>query len=168
MLVQNHATEIYRLAAAIVGEADARDVTQETFVVAWQRLSSLRRPDAFAAWTRRICANRAKNWLRSRASRGGPHASLDADDELAERLPDRSGDFRPAVEARAVLAPAYAALSHDHRMVIALHYGLGYSIAETAEVLDIRAGTAKSRLNAALATLREAVLGTRVGGEVRP
>ena len=157
MLVERHATEMYRLAAAIVGPVDARDVTQEAFVTAWQRLRSLRKPDAFPAWARRICANRAKNWLRSRSARG-PQASLDADDELAARLPDRRANFQHAVEASATLAPAYGSLSDDQRSVLALHYGLGYSLAETADALNIRVGTAKSRLNAALNVMRQAVL----------
>ena len=160
MLVERHSTEIYRLAAAIVGPVDASDVTQEAFVVAWQRLPSLRKPDAFLAWARRICANRAKNWLRSREARG-PHASLDADDGLAARLPDRRADFRNAVDARATLAPTYQGLSDDQRAVLALHYGLGYSIAETADALGLRNGTAKSRLNAALEVMRDAVLADR-------
>jgi RNA polymerase sigma-70 factor (ECF subfamily) len=157
MLVERHAYEIYRLAAAIVGPVDARDVTQETFVIAWQRLPSLRKPDAFGAWARRICANRSKNWLRGRIARG-PQVSLDSDDELSASLPDRRADFRSAVDASATLAPAYEALTDDQRTVLALHYGLGYSIAETADALGIRSGTAKSRLNAALAVMRQAVL----------
>lgn len=48
MLVERHATETYRLAAAIVGETDARDIAQEAFVTAWQQLPRLRNPDAFA------------------------------------------------------------------------------------------------------------------------
>lgn len=157
MLVDRHATEMYRLAAAIVGPVDARDVTQEAFVVAWQRLPSLRKADAFPAWARRICANRAKNWLRSRSARGRS-TSLDADDELGARLPDRQADFRHAVEARATLAPAYGSLTDDQRSVIALHYGLGYSLAETADALGIRPGTAKSRLSAALEVMRGALV----------
>ena len=49
MLVEKHATETYRLAAAIVGVADAADVTQETFVSAWQQLPKLRDAGAFDA-----------------------------------------------------------------------------------------------------------------------
>lgn len=168
MLVERHATEMYRLAVAIVGPVDARDVTQDAFVLAWQRLPNLRRADAFPAWARRICANRAKNWLRSRAARG-PEASLDADDELTERLPDRRSDFKAAVDARVTLAPAYDSLTDDQRVVLALHYGLGYSIADTADALGIRVGTAKSRLNAALEVMRGALLTDRAASsEVTP
>ena len=160
MLVERHATETYRLATAIVGEADARDVAQESFVVAWQQLSRLRDPNAFAAWLRRICVNRCRNWLRSRNRRGRP-SSLETDE--VSRLPDARRDFRGAVEARAVLEPAFEALSPDQRAVLALHYSMGYSISQTADALEIRPGTAKSRLNAGLTALRRAI-----GSDERP
>ena len=162
MLVEQHATEMYRVAAAIVGEADARDVTQESFVAAWTQLPRLRQPDAFAGWLRRICVNRCRNWLRARNRRGRP-TSLDLDDGLADRLPDRSRDFRGAVEARMLLEPAFEGLSPDQRAILGLHYGMGYSISEAADALDVRVGTAKSRLNSGLNVLRRAI-GTADGG----
>ena len=154
MLVERHAAETYRLAAAIVGEADARDVAQESFVAAWQQLPRLRDAAAFAPWLRRIAVNRCKNWLRAGNRRGRP-TSLQTDE--AAHLPDPHRDFRGAVEARTVLEPAFEALSPDQRAVLALHYSMGYSLAETADALHLRVGTAKSRLNAGLAALRTAI-----------
>lgn len=153
MLVDQHATATYRLAAAIVGTADARDVTQETFLAAWQELPRLRRPDAFAPWLRRICVNRSRNWLRARGRRISP-ASLD---EVTTDVADQAADFRVAVDARSALDGAFERLSPDQRAVLALHYSLGYSIAESADALGIRTGTAKSRLNAGLETLRRSL-----------
>ena len=154
MLVERHAAETYRLSAAIVGDADANDVAQGAFVAAWQQLPRLRDAAVFAPWLRRITVNRCKNWLRARTRRGRP-TSLDADE--AARLPDARRDFRGAVEARMVLEPAFDALSVDQRAVLALHYAMGYSIAETADALDLRVGTAKSRLNSGLAAMRNAI-----------
>jgi len=153
MLVQRHATDTYRLAAAIVGVADAADVTQETFVAAWQQLPKLRDADALPAWLRRICINRSRNWLRSRRRR--PQAVLDpAYEEAASAIPDPRGDFLAAAEARVLLEPAFDALTPDQRAVLALHYSLGLSITEAADALGVRVGTAKSRLSAGLAAMR--------------
>jgi RNA polymerase sigma-70 factor (ECF subfamily) len=154
MLVERHATETYRLAAAIVGEADARDVAQEALVAAWQQLPRLRDAVAFAPWLRRITVNRSRNLLRSR-SRHGQATSLQTD--AAARLDDGRRDFRGAIEARMLLAPAFEALSPDQRAVLALHYSMGYSIAETADALGVRVGTAKSRMSAGLARMRAAI-----------
>jgi len=153
MLVRQHATDTYRLAAAIVGTADAADVTQETFVTAWQQIRGLRDAGAFGPWLRRICINRSRNWLRTRRRR--PRAVVDLGDaDAADALPDPRSDFRGGVEARALLEPAYDALSPDQRAVLALHYSLGLSIAEAADALGVRVGTAKSRLSAGLAAMR--------------
>ena len=153
MLVEQHATETYRLAAAIVGVPDAPDVTQETFVAAWQQLSKLRDDGAFPAWLRRICVNRSRNWLRTRSRR--PLAAVDTTADALAGFPVRDApDFRGAVEARAVLEPAFEALTPDQRAILALHYSAGLSIAEAADALGVRVGTAKSRLAAGLAALR--------------
>lgn len=154
MLVEQHAASVYRLAAAIVGEADAADVAQESFVAAWQRLPNLREPAAFESWLRRICVNRSRNWLRDRARRPHGTTALDAD---ADRLLDHGADFHGTVEARSLLGSAFERLSVDQRAILALHYSLGLSIAETASALGIPPGTAKSRLNAALGALRSEV-----------
>lgn len=156
MLVERHLTEVYRLAMAIVGPGDARDITQDAFVQAWVKLPLLRNPDAFAPWIRRICVNTARNWLRAQGRRLQP-ASLDTDATIADTMADRHPDFRLDVETRSLLQPAFERLSPDQRAVLALHYSIGYSIRETADALGVGVGTAKSRLNAGLNVLRDAI-----------
>jgi RNA polymerase sigma-70 factor (ECF subfamily) len=155
MLVERHAAETYRLAAAIVGADDAADVAQEAFVAAWQQLPKLRDVDAFAPWLRRIAVNRARNWLRTRGRR--PRAAILLDADGPPSIADPGGDFRAAAEARAILEPAFESLTPDQRAVLALHYSLGLSIADAADALGIRVGTAKSRLSGGLAVLRRAL-----------
>lgn len=151
MLVEQHVAGVYRLAAAIVGSTDAQDVTQETFVAAWQQLPRLRDPDAFPAWLRRICVNRSKNWLRD-AKRRPAGTSFEA----AEWSTTATADMAEGAEARATLKPAFERLTSDQRVVLALHYSLGFSIADVAELLRVPAGTVKSRLSAGLIVLRRA------------
>jgi RNA polymerase sigma-70 factor, ECF subfamily len=153
MLVEQHATATYRLAAAIVGVDDAADVAQETFVVAWQQLPRLRDAGAFAPWLRKICVNRSRNWLRGRSRR--PRAGVPPDGpDAASAAIDPRADFRAGVEARAILEPAFEGLTPDQRAMLALHYSQDLSIADAADALGIRVGTAKSRLSAGLAALR--------------
>ncbi|MGI8658602.1 MAG: RNA polymerase sigma factor [Candidatus Limnocylindria bacterium] len=164
-LVERHLGDVHRIAVAIVGPADAMDVTQETFVVAWQQLPRLRNPDAFGGWLRRICVNNARQWLR-RTRRRGVVASIDSGDTMRPmEVTDQRPDFRGAVEARAILEPAIERLNPDQRALLALHYTLGFSIAESAEALGIRVGTAKSRLNAGLTALRKAIVTPAVTAE---
>ncbi|MDQ3690742.1 MAG: sigma-70 family RNA polymerase sigma factor [Chloroflexota bacterium] len=157
VLVDHFAPQVYRLASAIVGPDDARDVAQETFIAAWRELPRLRDPDRFEPWLRRILVNRSRNVLRGRQRR--PAASLD----LLGATDGLSGepDFREAAHARQALDGAFAGLSADQRAVIALHYGADLSIRDAAKSMGVAVGTAKSRLNAALRRLRVAVEGQR-------
>lgn len=56
-----------------------------------------------------------------------------------------------------MIEPAFERLTADQRAILALHYSMDYSIAEAADALRVPVGTAKSRLNAALTVLRDAV-----------
>lgn len=156
-LVEHFGPQVYRLASAIVGPDDARDVAQETFLAAWRELPRLREPDRFEPWLRRILVNRSRNVLRGRERR--PAMSLDRPGPARQLAGD--GDFREAAHARQALDGVFAGLSADQRAVIALHYGADLSIRDAAESMGVAVGTAKSRLNAALRRLRAAVEGQR-------
>ncbi|HEX2765974.1 MAG TPA: RNA polymerase sigma factor [Candidatus Limnocylindria bacterium] len=164
LLVEEHLAGIHRIAVAIVGPADAMDVTQDTFVAAWQQLPRLRNADAFAGWLRRIGVNAARQWLR-RTRRRREWGSLEENQGPMVDASEGQRDFRTAVEARALIEPAIERLTPDQRAILALHYTLGYSIADAADALDIRVGTAKSRLNAALRSLRSAIDPAAADGE---
>ena len=60
----------------------------------------------------------------------------------------------PGTVDRLLLSWAYGRLPVDQRAVVVLHYYLGLSLDEVAVVLDIPAGTARSRLHAALVSMR--------------
>jgi RNA polymerase sigma-70 factor (ECF subfamily) len=149
-LVERHGPEMYRLAAAIVGPDDARDVAQESFVAAWRDLPNLRQVGRFEVWLHRIVINRSRNALRSRGRR--PTQRLEGMTIAQTASPNP--DFRDAIHARDALDAAFAGLSADHRAAVVLHYGAELSIRETAGAMGVAVGTAKSRLNAALGRMR--------------
>ena len=152
MLVEHHAPGLYRLAAAIVSESDAADLVQDTFVSAWNQLSRLRNPEAFAGWLSRICINQCRNHLRAR---GRAAVSLEAASAEMGTLPHL--DFRDAVHDRALIGTYFNRLNPEQRAMVILHYGAGMSIAQSADAIGIRVGTAKSRLNGALGVFRRAL-----------
>jgi RNA polymerase sigma-70 factor, ECF subfamily len=156
-LVEHHGSDMYRLAAAIVGRDEARDVAQESFVAAWRDLPNLRQVDRFEVWLRRIVINRSRNALRSR----GRRATQRLEGTTAAETASPHLDFRDAIHARDALDAAFAGLSADHRAAVVLHYGAELSIRETAEAMGVAVGTAKSRLNAALGRMRAVMEGDR-------
>ena len=147
-LMEPHLAQLYRLATAMVGPDDARDVTQDTVVSAWRELRKLQRADRVEAWLRSILMNRARNVLRTRKRR--PSVTFDPvghGDSLTEEPFSWLHD-RWAVE------DALTSLRPDERAVVVLHYLADLTLPQVAETLAIREGTAKSRLHAALQALR--------------
>lgn len=146
-LAERYLPEAHRLAVAMVGPDEARDVTQEALVAAWRQLPSLRQPDRFESWLRSIVMNRARNALRGRRR----HATEELRDEHTTRLrtePITDVNLRLAIES------AFVHVSADARAVLVLHYLLDLPLREVAKILGLREGTAKSRLHSGLRALR--------------
>lgn len=153
-LVNAHAPQMHRLAAAIVGPDDAADATQEALLSAWRELPKLRDVNRFEPWLRRIVVNRCRKFLRGRSRRIRP---LPLDPAAGHDAPDPGTPVEAQVTEQSVLDAVYEQLAPEQRALVSLHYTMDLSIREAAEVLGIRPGTAKSRLNKALATLRGAI-----------
>jgi RNA polymerase sigma-70 factor (ECF subfamily) len=151
-LVEAWTPSVYRVARAYLGESAAPDAVQETFLAAWRQMQRLRDPDRFVAWLHRIAVNHCRSVLRGQARVREIPMRLDGPETLVV-----AGDLRAGVEASAVLRGAVRRLPDDQRAVIALHYAAGLTIREVAEALQVPDGTVKSRLNAALTTLRRIV-----------
>lgn len=139
--------EMYRAAAAIVGEADARDVTQEALADAWRGFDRLRDRERVRPWLHAIVANRSRKHLRARRSRPRLIA--------VTSWPERAEDDRSATVAeRDRLDRAFEAMPADQRIALVLHYVLDLSVPQVAAVLSVPEGTVKSRINAGVRQLR--------------
>ena len=136
----------FRLASVILGDRDeAEDALNDAALRAWQHVASLREPERFEAWFSRIVVNVCRDRLhqRRRAS-------------ILTREPATSADPFAASVEREALREALAALTPEHRAVIALHYLEGLTAEQIASHLDVPVGTVKSRLHYGLAELRSA------------
>ena len=143
--VTAHYPRIFRLIRFLTGRADvAEDLTQQTFVRAWQALPSFRHESSLATWLHRIAYHEYTHWLRDRRE----HLSLDAAAHLA--APVDCQDWESLV-----LPHALAQLSPEHRAVFLLYHIQELSLGEAAAILEIPEGTVKSRLFTARQRLRE-------------
>jgi RNA polymerase sigma factor (sigma-70 family) len=126
----------------------AEDAAQQALVEIWRTLPKLRDPARFDGWAHRIlvhaCYREAKRYRRSHGREPGEQQAV-GPDEMA------------AVNDRDQIERGFARLSVDHRAVVVLHYYLDLTIEDTARVLGISPGTAKSRLNRAMARMRTAL-----------
>jgi RNA polymerase sigma-70 factor (ECF subfamily) len=149
-LAERSMPDLFRLAVAMVGEDDARDVTQEALIAAWRELPGLRRIERFDAWLRSIVMNRARNALRTRRR----HPTVSLIENHASALVDEP---IAAAQRRLDLEAAFGGISVEQREVLVLHYVLDLPLREVANVLGLREGTAKSRLHAGLRGLRSRI-----------
>ncbi len=143
--VTEHYPRIYRLLRHLTGRVeDAEDLTQQTFVKAWQALGTFKGESSLATWLHRIAYHEYTHYLRSRRD----HAPLD---DAADVPDDHAARELEAVLVRRALAQ----LSSEHRETFLLYHVQGLSVPEVAAVLDVPAGTVKSRLFTARQRLRE-------------
>jgi RNA polymerase sigma-70 factor, ECF subfamily len=165
-IVRCYQRAVHRVAYGVtrnVGDAD--DVTQETFLRAWQAIGRFRVGEPLYPWLARIALNVSFSLLRRRKRR--PETALEP---LVEAGAQWAGADDPAENAAAGerderIARAYAGLSEEHRAVLALRVVEDLSYDEIARALRIPVGTVMSRLSRARAELRSR-LGT-VTGESR-
>ncbi|MEQ1725400.1 MAG: sigma-70 family RNA polymerase sigma factor [Sphingopyxis sp.] len=147
VLVRQHqpyiSTLLYR---SCRNRALADDLTQATFLKAWQSIATLRDAAAFRAWLRRIALNMLVDAVRRR--------KIDA--RACE--PDSGLDTAAATEAHLVeridMESALVKLGFHQRTCLMLAYGEGMSHAEIAQTLGLPLGTAKSHIARGLAQLR--------------
>lgn len=124
----------------------ADDLAQETFLLAWRRLSSFRFEARFGTWLYRIAFNA---WQSDRRKRR--EAPLAEDEEPPEAAPDPAAH---GPEDRLDLARALATLSTAERAALAACYGADLSHEEAARALGIPLGTVKTHVLRAKAKLR--------------
>jgi RNA polymerase sigma-70 factor (ECF subfamily) len=149
-----------RYVTYLVGADLADDVLQETSLQIFRKLPHLREPSVFRAWTFRIASRIAFSHLKS-ARRWQP-----LEDVPPERLvtfDDRLGE--PVDEAFFRLIERVSPAS---RAVLLLRYQQDLSVEETAAILEIPVGTAKSRLHYGVTTLRNYLMADKLTAERKP
>jgi RNA polymerase sigma-70 factor, ECF subfamily len=144
--------EVWRFVAALVGVADADDVTQDTYLRALRALPEFTARASARTWllsiARRACADHVRSAVRTRrlSARlaGAPDQPVVA---------DHGGSY--------ALAELVARLPVERRVAFALTQVLGLSYAEAAAVEDVPVGTIRSRVARARADLVAAIEAAR-------
>jgi RNA polymerase sigma-70 factor (ECF subfamily) len=132
----------------------AEDATQEALTAAWRRLPGLRDPDRFGPWLHRLLVNACYREAR----RSGRRQSIEVHiDPLV--LPEATGSVDTVAELanRDQVERGFRRLDVDQRTVLVMHYYLGFSLDEAAEVLGVPPGTVRSRLHRAIGAMRAAL-----------
>jgi RNA polymerase sigma-70 factor, ECF subfamily len=152
-LVAASASRQYAVATLILRDRDrAHDAVQEALVAAWRGLSALRDPDAWDAWLHRLTIRACYASVRRSRRQSLVELTAVPDLEIASDVDDPT-----AFAERDRIERELGTLPIDQRAVIVLHFYVGLPLTEVAMVLDIPAGTAKSRLHRGLESLRSSM-----------
>jgi RNA polymerase sigma-70 factor (ECF subfamily) len=133
----------------------AEDILQEVFIRVYRKLRWLREPEAFRAWTYQIASREAFRYL-NRERRWSDQVR---DEATLTTLPASDHEHAFPREMIESLPQLVDGLSPASRAVVVLFYLHELSLVETAAVLDIPLGTAKSRLAYGLESLRRTFKG---------
>ena len=139
-------------------EQEARDITQDVYLAALEKLDTLEDAEKFKPWLYRIAANKSMNRLKKM------RPGLPGDERLEGMKPEDNENFLPEDYAlntdkrELVLKIVRETCSDVLYQTILLHYFTGFSIAEIAAIMECPEGTVKYRLSAARAKIKEGVL----------
>jgi len=128
--------------------ADAEDLLQEIFLLAYRKLPEFRGDSSVGTWLYRLAMNRCLDHLKSRQTRtDNATAPIDEQTMPISRLPD--GGIK-----RLDLERAIARLPDGARAAFLLHDVEGFQHQEIATILGISEGTSKSQVHKARLRLR--------------
>jgi len=171
ILVNERSGEIYGLLYRLTESSEeARDLTQETFLRAFQSIGHFRGESDLRTWIYRIAINQARNrWRWWRRRRRDATVSIDAPQpngqaSLAGTLKAENGR-NPEKDALAhererALRRALSSLKRVYREAVLLRDIEGFAYEEIAVALDISVGTVKSRLARGRQELRRKLEGS--------
>jgi RNA polymerase sigma-70 factor (ECF subfamily) len=171
-LVNERSGEIYGLLYRLTENVEeARDLTQETFLRAFQSIVHFRGESDLRTWIYRIAINQARNrWRWWRRRRRDATVSIDAPEIGGGRLGlvatlkantvrDPEQDMLLSERERA-LKKALSSLRRVYREAVILRDIEGFAYEEIAATLDISVGTVKSRLARGRQELRRKLEGS--------
>ena len=150
VLVRKYQRSVHALAWRKIGDFHiAEDITQDTFLKAYQRLSTLKKPQRFASWLYVIAANHCSTWLRKKRLWT---QSLEETNSAQLEKATYSGyvieeNERMTEETqREIVKKLLAKLQESERTVITLHYLGGMNYEEISEFLGVSVAAIKNRL----------------------
>ncbi|WP_192362584.1 RNA polymerase sigma factor [Mesorhizobium mediterraneum] len=158
-IIRMHNQRLYRIARSVVrNDSEAEDIVQEAYVRAFAQLGDFRGESSLATWLSRIVINEALGRLRKTRRTVAMPQNLQA--EIIKFPLNPSDDPERTMAQRQILELVERAtdrLPDVYRTVFVARVIEGLSIEETAELLDVRPETVKTRLHRARALVRKAL-----------
>lgn len=163
-LVTAYEKQVYNLCLRMCGNPeDARDLSQEAFVKAWRGLQFYQFEAAFSTWIYRLTSNVCIDFLRRKKREPQTMPPLqnengeDVEPEVADSHPDPEEQLLHR-ERQSQIVWAMGQLEPEFRQVLTLRVIQELSYEQIAEIMELKAGTVKSRIARARWKLKKILL----------
>ena len=154
LLVQRHQRRVFNLVFRMLQQyEEANEVTQETFLAAWQGLPSFRGDARFSTWLYRIAYNCALKQLEQRKKDYALQAAIQ--EEVADNEEMVGAELVEIHDRQALVREQLTTLPSKYRIVLILRHLQDMTYEEMAEILTMPIGTIKTHLFRARNLLKE-------------
>ncbi|MGI6241960.1 MAG: RNA polymerase sigma factor [Prevotella sp.] len=152
MVVEQYSERLYwKIRRMVLSHDDANDVLQNTFIKAWNKLSSFQNKSKFSTWLYRIAINEALDFLRHQKL--VYQVSADEEESVSAKL--MADDYFDGDRAEAMLQEAIATLPEVQRMVFNLRYFDEMKYSEISKLLDTSEGALKASYHFAVKKIKD-------------
>lgn len=167
-LLRDHQERIHAVCRRITGnDADALDATQDAMMAVVRGLPRFDGRSRFSTWVYRVATNTCLDELRRRKRR--PVVGLPEHDGVVLDIPsDDEAAVDHDVATRMEIDTALAELPEEFRAAVVLRDLCQLDYAEISEVLEIPAGTVRSRIARGRKQLAERIIGNQTDPPRRP
>ena len=152
-LVEKYQKQVHALVWKKIGDFHfAEELTQDTFLRAYQQLRTLKKPQLFAGWLYVIASNLCNTWLRNKNIRTQLQEKIDStqpEESTYSEYVATENKRSSAETQRIVVEKLLSKLKESERTVMTLHYYGDMSCKEIGAFLGVSANTVKSRLHRA-------------------
>jgi len=159
-LVQRYQRRVFNLIFRMLQQyEEANEITQETFLAAWQGLPSFRGDARFPTWLYRIAYNCSLKQLEQRKRDRALQTAMQAEQVLECANDDNRADAElDTHERQAMVQEHLSQLPAKYRIVLILRHLQEMTYEEMAEILTVPIGTIKTHLFRARNLLKERLL----------
>lgn len=157
-IVDRYKRQIYSITYSMTrNHADADDLSQDTFIKAYENLRKFKLGTNFRSWLCRIATNSCIDYLRRKK-----RSSEDGLDDQAELLPDQNPGPQENLESSELMENITAAvdsLPKDQRTVVIMREMQGFGLKEIAKIMKCSESTVRWRLHYARKKLQKKLQG---------
>ena len=157
-LVKKHEKQVHALAWRKIGDFHiAEEITQDTFLKVYQKLSTLKDPNQFSGWLYVIATNLCRAWIRKKRLETEPleDTEIASIDETYSRYVAEERTKVTVEAQREVVKKLLAKLKESERTVMTLHYFGEMTCEEISRFLGVSTSAIKLRLHRARQRLKK-------------